>query len=91
MKKQERVVSVKQTNMETIRIDVFPSTVKCKKSLDFKLTYQTPLDNGKNLDDIINRATLHAIGMIRDSNEMLDEEKFDGTRKLQIIIQVVDK
>lgn len=58
--------------------------------MESKLTYTSSLNKERKIEDIMNKATLHALGMLRDAAEMLDEEKFDGTKKLQITISVVD-
>ena len=56
-----------------------------------KLKYITTLNKERKVEEIIDNATLHAIGMLKDASERLDEDKFDGTKKLQISISVVNK
>ena len=56
-----------------------------------KLKYTTTLNKEDKLEDIVKRAILHSIGMIEDASTMLNKKEFNGTKKLQITISVVDK
>ena len=56
-----------------------------------KLKYNTTLNKEDKMGDIVKKSILHSIGMIEDASTMLNDKEFDGTKKLQITISVVDK
>ena len=59
--------------------------------MDSIMTYGATLSKNRNCDDVEQKAKLHAIGMISDVVERLDEKTFNGSKKLQIRISVIDQ
>ena len=55
------------------------------------LTYGATLSKNRDCADIKDKSIQHAVGMIDDMVERLDEKTFDGSKKLQIRISVIDK
>ena len=61
------------------------------KNAESILSFSAQLSKGRSVKDVVTKSKQHAIGMIRDAEELLNTLEFDGTKKLKISVEIVSK